>query len=63
MEAFSADHGAALLKDGRMFLWGSNRFGQSTDSISLVAWRVAETPGFVKKSLNRERFGANFPAF
>jgi len=28
MSAFSADHGAALLKDGRMFLWGSNRFGQ-----------------------------------
>ena len=28
-KAFSADHGAALLKDGRMFLWGSNRFGQS----------------------------------
>ena len=27
-EAFSADHGAALLKDGRVFLWGSNRYGQ-----------------------------------
>lgn len=28
MSAFSADHGAALLKDGRVFLWGSNRYGQ-----------------------------------
>ena len=27
-QAFSADHGAALLRSGQVFLWGSNRYGQ-----------------------------------
>ena len=57
-KAFSADHGAALLKDGRMFLWGSNRFGQSPGVVSVGICRnipLAES--------DSEWFGANLPWF
>lgn len=54
-KAFSADHGAALLKDGRMFLWGSNRFGQSPGVVSVG---ICQNYPF-----SRKRFGANLPWF
>ena len=57
-KAFSADHGAALLKDGRMFLWGSNRFGQSPGVVS-----VGICQNIPLAESDSEWFRANLPWF